>query len=59
LDAVVGERNKQSLMSVGWGIRFQPWKNVYFKLDWGFPLHPRPSDNSKSTVHLWAHIDVF
>lgn len=58
-EAVVGERKSQSLMSAGWGIRFQPWKNVYFKLDWGFPLHPRASDNSKSTVHLWAHIDAF
>jgi hemolysin activation/secretion protein len=55
---LVGEKGHDALWSTGWGIRFQPWKNFYLKVDWGFPLGPKPSDNSKSTVHLWAHIDL-
>ncbi|MCX5704807.1 MAG: hypothetical protein NTZ92_01920 [Candidatus Omnitrophica bacterium] len=55
---LVGEHGSDTLMGAGWGIRFQPWKDFYLKADWGFPLHPRTSDNSKSTVYLWAHIDL-
>ena len=55
---LIGEKGHDALWSTGWGIRFAPWKNFYLKVDWGFPLGPRTSDNSKSTVHIWAHIDL-
>jgi hemolysin activation/secretion protein len=55
---LVGEKGHDTLWSTGWGIRFAPWKDCYLKVDWGFPLGPKPSDNSKSTVHIWAHIDL-
>ena len=57
-EPLVGEKGSDTLMGAGWGIRFQPLKDFYLKLDWGFPIHPTPSDNSKSTVHIWAHIDL-
>ena len=55
---LVGEQKSQSLMGAGWGLRYNPWKNWYFKLDWGFPIDPQPSDKTKSTIHLWAHVDL-
>jgi hemolysin activation/secretion protein len=58
-DALVGEKKSESLMGAGWGLRISPWKNFYLRLDWGFPLDPKPSDKSKSTVHIWAHIELF
>lgn len=58
-DALVGEKKSETLMSAGVGFRLGLWKNFFLRLDWGFPIHPTPSDKSKNRVHLWGHSDFF
>jgi hemolysin activation/secretion protein len=50
--ARVGERKDAYLAAIGLGLRFDLYKDLKGKIDWGFPIKSEPSDGSSSTVHI-------
>jgi len=50
--ARVGEKKEEFLAGLGVGLRFDLYKDLKGKIDWGFPIKEEPSDGSSSTVYI-------
>jgi hemolysin activation/secretion protein len=50
--ARVGEDKDKYLVGAGVGLRFNMFKNLNGRIDWGFPMNTEPSDDSDSTFHI-------